>query len=203
MKCTRMLGLAAMATLVLTAFAGSASATVLCKTKTNPCGEDFPAKTLIKAEADPTISTASFLESESGFSMECPIQKLNATTTGTGGSTQTVVADIETLTFTNCLETMHIPTLGSLEIHYTSNGNGTVTVGGLTIEYVNTTLFYTCRYQLPAGTHFGTLVGGAKATIAVSAPMSLKEGSGLCGTKTRWTASFVVSSPAPLYVAGS
>jgi hypothetical protein len=104
MKSIKMLGLAMVAALGLTMIVGegAASATVLCKTLSDPCSEDYPAQTQIKAEASPEIGGASFLESESGFSMECPRQSLTTRTTNTGSSTETVLLDNESLTFTEC-----------------------------------------------------------------------------------------------------
>lgn len=106
------------------------------------------------------------------------------------------------LTWTNCNRTIDTIKGGSLEIHYVSNGNGTVTVGGLEITYRDS-LGFSCVYGTGQSTDLGTLKGGEKATIEVNAVFQRVSGLGSCQAETRWTANLEVTAPTPLYVAAS
>jgi hypothetical protein len=204
MKTLKMLGFAFVVTTAIACFgSGGASATVLCKTPTNPCGSDYPSGTEIHIVATAPVVIKN-LEGSIVAEEKCPKQTTQGKTTNTGGATSTVEVKVEALTWTECTHIINTLAPGALEIHYTSAGNGTLTsknaewkwdlgqLDGTTIQ---------CWYTTGTGTDIGTLKGGEKATIEVKAIMRKKEGSALgCWEETEWTGTYEITTPAPLYV---
>ena len=184
--------------------AGSASATVFCSTLSSPCtGTVYSKEAVIALEVNPEVSPASVLESAE-FKMECPKQNLKWIITQKGSSTETVVVADQGLVFTGCPKSWNVVAQGSMEIHYTSAGSGTVTVSG--IEAVYPEASPQCVYKLGVGgaADLGTLTGGASPALKVSAVFKRSSGNVFtCGAETRWTAEFRVTTPTPLYVAAS
>lgn len=212
MRFIKMLGLAAAAAMALMGFlgAGTASATTLCKTVPDASGNceaawHYPVGTQIHA----TLEGSAILEDTSGNVLDtCTESTILAHTTTTGGATETVKGQITALSWgsgtTPCTATTDTVAgaLGTLEVHAeTPHGNGTLTGAG---SKVAVTLFgVTCTYGTGIGTDLGTVTGGNPATIDVNAVISKQEGGFLCPSTTKWTASYVVTSPTPLYVATS
>lgn len=208
MKHFKMLGLVAAAAMTMLAFAGSgtASATVLCKVSASPCpaGQDYPAGTALHA----VLSKPAFVDeiydlTEKEFSFECPQQTISGKTENTGGAAQTVSMPISELKWLECPRQFQMPVLGALEIHYTSAGNGTVTLKNFSYTTVIAGAYH-CTYDSGSGVHFGTITGGSPATIAVSAAIPRTSGNIIvCPSEIRWTANLSLTTPTPLYVAAS
>jgi hypothetical protein len=206
MKYLKSLSLAAVvAALGLACFgAGSASATVLCKSLSNPCVSDYPSGTEIHIVQTGEI----IIESPSGVTYEeCPIQTTKGKTTSTGGLGKAVGIQVEVMTWTNCNNPINTLVQGSLEIQYTSGGNGTVTSKGAEWKWEIYTsgglIRHDCWYTTGTGTQIGTIKGGAPATIQVNVLMKKQAGSIGCWAETRWTGNYEVTTPNPLYIAGS
>lgn len=204
MKHLKMLGLALFAAAALTALlgAGTASATELCSTNTSPCtGTMYGPGTALKAE----LSGTAILETTGGTALdECTGGGVEGTITNTGGVSETVKASIPAagLTWTGCNRTTTTTEGGELEIHTDNaeaDGNGTLTVKGFTVQIA--TILGTCTYGFSSATasDLGTLKGGSEPTIKISTIVPRKTGSA-CPAEARWTATYNVVKPTPLYV---
>jgi len=205
MKYLKMLGLAVTAAVALMAFvgAGSASATELCSSNTNPCsGTMYPAKTQIKSNLK--AGTEAVLKA--GFAtVKCKASTVNGETSNTGSSTETVSGPITTLNFGECNCEVEVLKNGSLEIHGSGTGNGTLT--GKSSEVTINCSGVACIFGTAStGTTIGTATGGNPATLAANAKLPWIAGdssNSVCtlGTGTgSWTASYEVTAPAPLFV---
>jgi hypothetical protein len=205
MKYLKTLGLVAVAAMAFMALAGSstASATILCKTSASPCPEgwDYPAGTELHAR----IPKPAFIDEivhEGEISDECPQQTIGGKTKNTGGATETVSLPIEQLSWAECPRAYTFLKRGSLEIHYASEANSTVTLKES--EYTMIFVGFDCVYGSGSGVHFGTLTGGSEPTIHVVATIPRTAGNILaCPPEIRWTADFEITTPTPLHVAAS
>lgn len=195
----KMLVLAMAAAVVAVAFTGasSASATVLCKTTTTPCGSVYPAGTVVR----PTLTGSNSLETLEGMTLDtCTGTSIKTLIENPGGSTSTVSGPNTELVASGCTNQTLTIKPGSLEIHSISGtDNGTVT--GLVAEVtVNSTLFGSCVYGAGTGTDIGTLVGGEAPVIKVNGIVKRTGGSMFCPSETRWTGEYKVTEPTPMYV---
>jgi len=204
---------AAVAAGVVLVVASAASATVLCKTETSPCGSRYGAGTEISGHL--RSGTRSLIEevplTEVEFIIQCEESNLKFKTNNEGGATQTVTAVTEAFTFGSCtefsFETLYkIPVAvlkkPSLELHWQSGWNASITAKG-----IETTLTYfgqDCVYGVPGGGSIGigTLWGTKVARVLLSMQLARLSGFG-CPEKTSWKAEYEVTSPSPLYAAAS
>jgi hypothetical protein len=115
------------------------------------------------------------------------------------GEGVTAKGNVSSLTFTGCTNSWHVTVVaaGSLEVHPSEYGDGTVTSSGVTIEA--TRLGVTCRYAT-SNTSLGTLTGSysteGKATLDVDAAVPFHSGSIFCGAgATSWTGSYTINTP--------
>jgi hypothetical protein len=191
MKYVKMLGLAAIAAAALMAFlgAGTASATVLCKNAT--CTEDYPSGTEIEA----TLSGSAILETTGGTVLDtCTGGKVSGKTSSTSGTPLT--GAISALTWEGCTKTTKTLTNGSLAIEHTSGVDGTLSATGT--EVTVNTIFGSCVFGPVGSLTLGTLKGGAPATLTINT--IIPRISGPCPSEARWTASYTVTKPNPLYI---
>jgi hypothetical protein len=198
MKYLKMLGLAAAAAAALMAFAGSASATVLCTENQNPCpvGKDEPPNTLISATSSHTQLTASF------GTVTCKKNEVGGETTNTGGPTSTVEGPVESLVFDECNGKVVVKEKGTLEVHAIGGGNGTLTSknAAVTVELFGVH----CVYGTTAtGTNLGTVTGGNPATVDINATVVRKEGGFFCPGTAIWEGTYTINTPKPLWVVAS
>lgn len=194
MKYIKMLGLAAVAAMALMAIvgAGSASATVLCKN--SACTETYGAGTEVKATSSHTQLTAPF------GTVTCTTNEVAGKTENAGSATETVKGPVTSLVFSSCNGVVKVLANGTLEVHKTTSGNGTLTSSG---AKVTTELFGVhCVWgTAAAGTNLGTVTGGSPATVDVKATVNLVEGSSFfCGSTAVWEGTYTVNSPNPLFV---
>lgn len=198
MKFSKGLVVAAVVAVALVAIdAGTASATVLCKTKTSPCGSIYPKGTLFKGVLTP--GTKAVLKA--GFAtIECSEGSSSIETTTTGSATETVKGVTKTLSFGGCNATVVVLKTGTGEVHWTSKTNGTFTAEG--IEVTASTLGVDCVYGGVISSGI-TLNGGTSPTITINAKVSKISGSFLCSDPATMTASLTVTEPTPLYVLAS
>jgi hypothetical protein len=227
MKYLKMLGLAAVSAMALMAFlgAGTASATVLCKTAmTEGCaaaGWAYPAGTVI----DSSLEGPAVLETTEGVEIDtCTEGTVKGATSNAGSSTETVSGNIEEtedaggvktfpgLTWGNCTQTTDTLRSGSLEVHWIAGtDNGTVT--GKNSRVTVNTFGVSCIFGTAGtGTHIGTLTATPKnakgetekqATLDIEAIVPKIEGGFLCPADARWTGSYRVTSPEPLHISTS
>lgn len=204
MKYLKMLGLAVVAAMALSAFlgAGSASATVLCKTYVTPCPAawDYPAGTEIDASL--AKGSSAVLSSTSGTVLNtCTDSTFKGKTTNTGGAAETVDGNVESMTFANCSSSIAVLALGKFEIHYV----GPKTSGALTFIGSKATMLtfgVDCIYGTGSGTQVGVMTseeGMENAEADVEAILAREEGSLLCPNTISWKAKYVITTPKPLY----
>jgi len=197
MKHLKLFGAAVAAAMAMLALwgGGAASATVLCKTSSNPCPEKYLAGTAVNASIA-TGTEVKFVDS-GGFTLDiCKKGQLNGKILSAGSSTETVTLRPEFMSYENCVVPLQVATWGSYELHsIIGTANGTLTVTGQTI-YLN---MGECKYVSGTGTHAGVLTGGSAPTIDYS--LQLTKTSGPCiWPSARLTATYSVTSPTPLYV---
>jgi hypothetical protein len=202
MKYVKALGLAVLAAAAVMAFvgAGTASATVLCKNNAEPCSEPYGAGTTINS----TQEGSGILETLSGeLLVTCTESTVKGKVEKAGSATEPVSGPVETLSFGGCTNEVKTLATGSLEVSWSEKTNGTLTSknGKVTVAILGVS----CTYGTAAtGTKLGTVTGGVtaekQATIDINAVVPLVEGSFLCPKETRWTASYTVTEPKPLYV---
>ncbi|MDQ3725056.1 MAG: hypothetical protein M3335_04055 [Actinomycetota bacterium] len=204
MKYIKMLGLAAVAAAALMAFVGAstASATVLCKvnTATTGChvgGNAYAKGTTIKGN----LTATAILETVGGEVLnKCTGSTLEGKTETTGGAAETVEGKILTLSWSGCEKHTTTLSTGKLVIHYSEKDNGTLTASGTEVT-INGIFGTSCVYGAGEGLNLGTVVGGSPATIAINTIVPRISGGFLCPAEARWTASYELTSPKPLYIA--
>ena len=205
-----MLVLAAVATaasVAMLASAGSASATVLCKSTTTPCASLYPTGTELKAQ----LKGGTKAKFQSMWTtIECNESTLNQTTQNNGSSTTTVETFVEVLSFSECScpganAHINVVTKGTVEIHHISGtDNGTLTGRDQYVTLKCTSLGTTCIFKTAeTGTDLGTLVGGENPVLAINASIPYKTGDApqaTCGASTTFTAEYSVTSVKGLFV---
>jgi hypothetical protein len=215
MKYLKMLGLAAIAALALTAVAGAgtASATELCTTNVSPCpaGEHYGAGTVIEGS-----STNATLTSSLG-NVVCTSSAIKGATTTTGGAKLSVEGKIESLTFSGCTlttpfgGTKHNCNVTAINTPYkavvtkTTQPNGTLTVSsggsgdpGAKVDCGASVL--RCQFTSPSIAL--DVTGGSPAIVhAKEEPLNrtVYEG-GLCPSTSTWDATYTVTKPHALYL---
>jgi hypothetical protein len=209
MKYLKMLGLAAVAALALTAVlgAGSASAaTFLCKTNANPCPEHYPTGTAFSGSLEPGLHST--LITNLGH-VTCKKSAVSGKTTTTEGH-----GEITSLTYTECTDPFGNPcTVKAVNLPYTVdittttagvvNSNGLMTVTpkaggtGNPGAIVECGSFMNCKFTSSALKLHVT--GGAPATLFANKVPLNREG-GFCPSESFWDASYNITAPSPLYV---
>ena len=185
---------AAMAAVFVVFGAGTASATVVCKTSTSPCSSPYLKGTVFKSILTPG-TTAVF---KAGFmTIECTEGSGSVETTTNGSATETVKGVTKTLSFGGCNAEFKVLKTGTGEIHWTSKTNGTFTAEGM--EVTGSALGVDCVYGGAINSGI-TLNGGTKPTISINAKVPLISGGFLCANPGTMTASLTVTDPTPLYV---
>jgi len=200
MKYLKMLGLAAVAAMALTAFfgAGSASAQTLYTYKTPNANIPIPVGTELISTLE--SGKSALLKDTGGLANDtCTGSEVKGAistnnTTDAGGS-------ISALTFTGCTHTTHVLAKGELEIkNIAGTTNGTVISKGARVTIKSTVFGISCVANTGAGTTIGTLTGAKsetdRATMDINGVITLENG---CGDST-WTGSYEVTSPLGLTV---
>ncbi|MDQ3725057.1 MAG: hypothetical protein M3335_04060 [Actinomycetota bacterium] len=206
MKYIKMLGLAAVAAAALMAFVGAstASATVLCKvnTQTTGChagGNAYAKATTVKA----SLTKTAVLETLGGETLnECTGSTLEGKTETTGGAAETIKGVFVIISWSGCLKHTTTIAVGDFELHQANSDNGTLTATGVQVT-INGIFGTSCVYGAGEGLNLGTVVGGSPATITINTIVPRISGGFLCPAEARWTASYEVTSPKPLYVSAS
>jgi hypothetical protein len=202
MKYLKILGLAAVAAAALMAIAGAgtASATVLCDSATNPCAAKWAAGTQLEFHIQ--AGTEGIWAATSGEpTVRCTEGILKAKPS-TGGALETVTMSIGGESEFNwnkgCGSGIETKTLegGKLEIHSISgSSNGTVTATGF--SFTTTFLGASCVYTFAEPTDMGTLTGSATgdAVLDINTVFTKKEGSFVCPLTVTWKENFTQVAP--------
>jgi hypothetical protein len=207
MKYPKVLGVATLVSLALTAIAGvgPASASRLCRTTVQTCPNawDIPEQTRITASLGSESSSEFRVEGE--IEDTCTNSELSGTNNNTGGSTATAEIFLTSVTFANCTHTTTVVKYGLLQIHAENDSGG----GVLTSKDLEVTIvafgFLSCLVSTATPTEIGRVdeptTPSADATVTVDADVPM---SGVaCPAKILWTGAYRVTTPTPLYVSTS
>jgi hypothetical protein len=198
MKYLKMLGLTAVAAMAVMAFvgAGTASASKICSTTTDPCTSPWANGTVIDfslaesatLETNPTSGEPIVLDTCTGGTVKGSLEQGTATATAKG----TVTA--ANLQWSGCTFTTDTITGGTLEIHKISGtSNGTVTASGFTVT-VNTGLFGSCTFITGNAKDLGESKEGINPSMTINTLVTRE--TGLCPAEVRWTAKYTLTEPA-------
>jgi hypothetical protein len=203
MKYLKILGLAAVAAMVLMTFAGTASATVLCKESiTTGCaaaGKAHPVGAVITR----SLEGSSILSSNGTTLNTCTGGQFTSQIASAGSTTTTVGGPNTTIDYENCASTSHTERAGSFEIHHIAGtDNGTMKESGAVI---GSTVFGTnCLYESGTNKDLGELKGGTSPTISINVTLNEAEPKKfICPDTRTWTATLRITAPTPLYIAAS
>jgi hypothetical protein len=198
MRYIKMLGLAAVAAAALMALVGASTASA---TTIHGSGGKLAKGTTINA----VLKAGTEAVLQAGFgNIACGESTVHGTTSTTGGAAETVKGSIGTLTFGACTgDTVTVLAPGSLEIHHiTGTTNGTLTGSGSEATTISHNVGGVhCIYKTE-NTHIGTLTGNTKGNAILQAEATLIRvpTSFLCASSAKWTATYEVTTPSPLWV---
>jgi hypothetical protein len=203
MKHLKMLGLAAVAALVVAAFAGvgSASAVVLCKTKTTPCNSKWAKGTQL--EFSIKAGTSALWRTTEGLSMKtCTSGKIKGEITNEGSATENVRIKNTEISWTNCtVPTVTVKT-GELEIKgITGTENGTIVLKSA--EFTTNDFFFgDCSYGPGTGADIGTLTASSTGDVVLDINGQLGPVGGSCCPDVVWIEEFTLTVPkeTPMFV---
>jgi len=187
MKYVKMLGLVAVAAMALLAFAGPASATVLKNAGVNmKVGDALSA----------SVETSALLKTGGGTTIAtCTGGTVAGKITDAGSATTTVKGSINTggLTWSGCTTTVDTLAEGTLELHYTSGNNGTVTSSGaqVTIQFLGVSCIFKTN-----NTDIGTFTGGNPGTFDINGTIPQSGGGFLCPENGIWSGAYKATTPA-------
>jgi hypothetical protein len=187
MKHLKMLGLAAMIAVGLAAFfaAGPASATVLCKTATNPCTEKWPI-----AQFDFSLQGTGVWEDPFEIKFqECTSATFTTQSTSEFGASISMA--VPRVYWGNpestCTRTTDVLTKGEMYVEWIEGtANGTLKDTGTSWTVGE------CTYGFMEKNLLGTIKGGKPATLEINATVLPLTGG--CTLKYRWTAKFGISN---------
>jgi hypothetical protein len=187
--------------------AGSASATVLCKTAFSPCtGGTYPSSTTIAG----TERIAGFAIVTNLGTIKCFNSELSGKTTSAGGAGVSVQGTVQAFRFVTCelgpqsctLSAVHLPY--SAEISWTAGSNGNLKLKssgagnpGITAKCG---ILINCEFTT-ASAELG-LTGGSPAT-AENAFLPLSQSGGICPSTSFGRFAYNLFSPSPLFIASS
>ncbi len=208
MKYLRMFGLmvAAMA-LMAVGGAGSASATVACKTSiTSGCGGtawSYGNGTTMHITQE--TGQTGVLQTTGGTVLDtCTGGTMHGAITSAGGASSTVRFSTTTIDLGTCTRTSD--TIGSgneVELHHESGtDNATVTYTGNSAVTINT-IVGTCIYGLTSGALDWGKYTGAAATFDTNLVLPKDAGNFACPDHAVWSTSYELTAPAPMYISAS
>lgn len=214
MRHLKVLGLASLGVVALIALfgAGSAPATVLCKTTENPCPAGSKVAAGTEVDASLPLGVESIFDStdEEIIKLWCTESTISFTTENAGSAFEPVKAKVTKWSWGGCTTTKKLVTLktGQFEIDYIA-GTGTGTVTGKGFEFTAETIFGAdCIYGVQESPlDFGRLnepsKGETQSQIEMEVAMPKLSGGIGCPAEGRIRARYLIPSPAPLYVSGS
>lgn len=190
-----LVGVLAAALLTLGLGASSASATVLCKTASDPCtGGTYGEGTVIEA----TLKSSSFWPLGT---LNCSEGSMKGEVTNPGGEATDVVGTFSSVSFGGCEKSaVSVLKPGTFKVKSPSGGNGTLVWEGFEITGKPSGIH--CIYSGFMETTALSLEGGETASLLASeATLRRSGGSFVCGSSGQWTVEYTVTAPKPLYVA--
>lgn len=191
MKYLKMLGLVVVASMTLTAVAGTGSASAhatLCKESTIPCGSSYKSGEHITATAGTTRFTA-------GLEVTCTSSKATIELTGSGGE-----GKMTSLTFSGCTASGGACTVTAGGLPYSGEAdvsgtgpNGTLTLAGGEASVNCPGVGLTCTYGV---TPLSLPIDGGSTASLTANGVELKKTSGgfLCPSTVKWDATYSTSN---------
>jgi hypothetical protein len=197
MKYLKMLALAAVAAGALMAFigAGTASASKLCSTTTDPCTSPWANQTLDFSIAPGGTSVLKEPGAGGEVLDTCSQSTIEgALTNGDATKTANVFVTKANLTWAGCTKTTQTTAGGTLEIHkIAGTSNGTVTGSGFRKTYL-VFGFIDCEYEVGEGLDIGTITEGKPANLQVKSATVKSKGFG-CPEEAVWSAEYTLTAP--------
>jgi len=194
MKTLKMLGLAALAALSLTTIgAGTAQATTFFTDS---------AKTIAYASG-----TTMHWSLEQGWDTEFLASSGNTVATCAGSTVHGYTGAVTALSlpvsvgqyaWSECTQTIHTLSGGSLSFSFTSGSNAAVT--GSKSSWTVVIFGTSCTYGTGEGAKLGTMTGGTAPVMTINATVNKSAGSFLCPSTVSWKAEYVLTAPHALYV---
>lgn len=202
MKSMKRLGLLAVAVaLISIAGSGTASATVLCKNTTEPCTEPYGVGTEIKETLEGTLVL------KGGIEVTCTESTISAKVTNAGGATATANTTAEALTYGSCTGPVTVLAKPVTEWHWIPGSrNFTLTTVGEKVSVRVEALGVECVYQAGTSTapvDEGLFTGLPQPVVHKTERYDKLSGSIFCANQATMTATYKVTSPTPIYAAGS
>lgn len=192
MRHPKTVGLAAIAAAAFIAFlvAGTASATVLCKTNVSSgCGSAWDiasGKTLSFSAEGSTSLTGPFGE----LVATCTGSTMGGPTTSTGSSTATVTVGVSTFHYSVCNHAITVSlTTGTLEYHHIAGTKRARVTSNDSTFTIHGTIFGTCNF-LTSNTEIGTLTGTSETGGAPRLDLTGAIPSENCGFSATWEGSY-------------
>lgn len=194
------IAVAAVGAVAPSAFAG----TVLCSEESSACPAEstYPAGTTIEAQ----LQSATSVVFSGVLTEKCSSSTLAGRSTGEVGAAVPVELTGMTLSCSSPCKTVKAVGLPySAEAVATESGDGTLTVGEAgeetpAVSFSNCSFGTSCTYSL-SGVSLNVEGGSAANLVAKSAQLNRIEGMALfCGKSVKLSASYEVSTPAPLFV---
>jgi len=193
MRRTKILGLSLITAAAMLALASSAWGGT---TLTSPAGTELEAGTKLHASAEGLVAL------QGSLTVACSKSTIEGEVTNAGGLNATVKASVSSFTLEECgTNTVTVLKPGSLEIHGTGEGNGTLTSTGaeITILTHGTVGTIHCIY-ITNGTSIGTLTGskstGGTARLDIAGATIPQESTDAgCGSHSELAGSYKFTSP--------
>jgi hypothetical protein len=209
MKYLKIIGLAAVAAMALMAFAGSASADVVCKETPNAAGEcstkagSWGSGTTIAADSTSAVLTVTG-SSVGVTKVSCATSTVGLKTTGAGSQTPgvEVPGEVTSLKWESCQTNSGLTCTVSESSGYNAGlvaandaGTGTLTVRGAKKTKVVCGGIFSCEYEPTKSGISMHFFGGTIASVeATEQPLVLVAGGFGCGTEGKWDAKYSVTS---------
>jgi hypothetical protein len=204
MKYLKMLGLAAVAAMVLMAVVGAstASATQLDKVTSGGAKDTLGVGTFLGSSA--SVGTTLNLTDTAGNPIDtCKQGAVLSEITNAGGAGATVSGDITGLTWESCTQKTQTLALGTLEVHgIAGTDNGTVTGNGskVTINVFGVPCVYGTN-NTDLGVLTGVTSSTSHATVDINAVILEQDPKQfLCPDTGKWVGNYTVTNPTGLYV---
>lgn len=198
MNYAKVMSLAIAAAAVTMAIIGatSASATVMCKTETDPCTENYSSGTSVHEELE---GAAKFSTTGGEVLDECTTSVLEGKVENAGSATSTPTIGLG-ITWGFCKVVTIEVLAGSIEIHkIPKTWNFTLTGKGAEITLA--ILGASCNYSFGNAVDLGT-VTPLKFKFDVNAKLKKSAGGFTCPAEIVWAATYV-GTPTPVYAAES
>jgi hypothetical protein len=170
-------------------FAAPASATVLCKTASNPCTSKYGAGTVVELTSTgyPVITIPLHIPNT------CQNVLIKGEVTSAGGVGESVSGTVTAFGTPECEAPFYVPEKGKFSIKYTSGHNGTMVLEGFKIEETRSGCDFTGPFSI-------ALTGGEMASGEPSSQLTRWPGFATCPEKATWDIKFTVIGPEPLYI---